>query len=607
MRRTIGFVCCFAVFAFAQSARATPACPISYGTADDAKPNKLYLYFPTASDAAFPEFSSSAAFPTSPVQFNVSQLSSYTGTATDLRNAAFDVVSDDYCEFNVQVRQTTTAPPTTFARRNTVAVGTDAQVTTNPDGSLNLKWGQAQAVDTGDAQIVDFAREWAGTYQTGAGGTGGALNGASSTLTRWANSLGGTAAHEAGHSYGLSHSDGLVVASGEDALTKHLMAQGSNYTDEQRAGFRRHFSNNEMSILASNVGLSIQTMHNWDLVNPNAQSASGFRLTFLAPSATVTQSWSYSGNRSPWNNPTVSGSLGTTTFKGQTYHRHTITWTNPQSWTGGSPGVVPGGGQFHVGATFSGIDFNQPDPIIITKSELLNSSSSPLTLTPRLPGYDAGTLDASDGTLDVAFNNFAAGNLIIRDLLVRQFPQIVSLNALVPGAKPFGVFGERARPWPQTTKLLLHKRPLTIKRGASAKVTVARLANKRHIFERVTRDCASGDATFEPDVTFCRPGYSIDLFPATTFVVRATVVQRHVKHWSRTRKRYVVGDLAETIFFQVGGRHPDLNRNRRDDAIDIATGKSKDRNKDGVPDEAQRKASRAASGAAAMQGARRPN
>jgi hypothetical protein len=35
--------------------------------------------------------------------------------------------------------------------------------------------------------------------------------------------------------------------------------------------------------------------------------------------------------------------------------------------------------------------------------------------------------------------------------------------------------------------------------------------------------------------------------------------------------------------------HPDLNENRVDDAVDIASGKSRDRNDDGVPDEAQRR------------------
>jgi hypothetical protein len=579
-----------AILVSASPASAVPACPISYGTSDDAKPNKLYVYFPSASDAAFPEFSlDPVSFPTSPVQFDVSQLSSYSGTAADLESGVFDVVSDDYCEFNVQVRLTTTAPPTTFVRRNTVGIGSNSQVVTNSSGTSRT-WGQAQAVDTGDSDMVDFAREWAGTYNFGPGGTqNAALTGANATLARWATSIGGTAAHEGGHNYGLSHTDGTAVGPGEDALTRHVMASGGNYTDEQRAGYRRHFSDHEMSVLASNVGLSIQTMHNWDLVNTNAASASGFRLTFLAPTASVVQSWSYTGNRSPWINPTVSGSLGTTTFKGQTYHRHTITWTTGQNWTGGSSGVVPGGAGFHVGATFSGIDFNQPDPIIVTKSELLDANGNPLALSPRLPGYDAGTLDAADGSFDLDVFAVNGGPIRVEDVLVRQFPRVVSLDALVPGARLFDVFRQRMRPWKGTTRTLLTERGRTIKRGGTTSLTLARLGDRRHILERVGSDCDKGDSERAPDVASCRPGYSVDLFPATTTVIRATIVLPHTKHYVRKRKRYVVGDVRETVFLQIGGRHPDLNRNGRDDAIDLVTRKSKDANGDGVPDEAQRR------------------
>ena len=570
-----------ASLALATSAAAAPACPVSYGAADNAKPNKLYLYFPSASDATFPEFSTNSV-PTSPIQFNPALLTSYTGTADQLRNAIFDVVSDDYCEFNVQVRQTQTAPPATFARRNTVGIGTEQNTA---DGT---KWGQAQAVDTGDADVVDFARAWAGTYQASAGAVGGALQGANSTVARWANSIGGTAAHEGGHNYGISHTHGLTVGPGEDALTNHIMAQGSNYTDEQRACCRRHFSDREMSLLASNVGLSIQTMHNWDLVNPNAQAARRFRITFLAPSATVTQSWAYSGSRSPWINPSVSGSLGTQSFKGTTYHRHTITWQTGQNWSGGAAGTVPGGGEFHVGATFSGIDFNQPDPIIITKTELLDSGGSPLALAPRLPGYDAGTLDSSDGTFDLQFTNLAAGQLDISNVLVREFPRPVSINALVPRSRLFDFFGQPAVPWEKSSHLLLTQRPAALKRGGSRKVTLAKLGEPRNILERVGRECAAGDATYDPDVGFCRPGFNVDLFPATTVVVKATVTARNVKHFDRKRRRYVTGNLDSTVYVQIGGRHPDLNGNRRDDAIDIAFGKTADRNRDGVPDTAQK-------------------
>src|ERR1700736_4543636 len=98
-----------------EAAVAAPTCPISYGGADSQKPNKLYLYFPAANDSSYPEFGF-GALTTSPAhKFDPTELTSYTGTAAALRNRVTDVVVDDYCEFDVQVLATTSAPPATFA------------------------------------------------------------------------------------------------------------------------------------------------------------------------------------------------------------------------------------------------------------------------------------------------------------------------------------------------------------------------------------------------------------------------------------------------------------------------------------------------------------
>ena len=567
--------------AAAAPAGAAATCPISYGLHDNAKPNKLFLYFPTAADAAFPEFSVGSV-PTSPLErFDAADLTSYTGTTAQLRNAVKDVVVDDYCEFNVQVRSTTTAPGTTFARRNTVGIGTDSS-----GGGL---YGQAERVDTGDGTNVDFARVWGGTYQTDEGGAGGALNGAKSTLTRWARSIGGTAAHEAGHNYGLSHNDGAVLGAGEDALTRHIMPAGSNLNGEQRAGYRRHFNDREFSLLASNVGLSIQTMHNWDLVNPNAQTARRLRMEFLSPNPSAILSWAYTGNRSPWGTPTISAPLGTQVFKGETLNRYRITWQTGQAWSGGASGQVPGGATFHVGATLSSVDFDQPDAVIITKLELLDGAGTPLALQPRLPGYDAGTLDTSDGTLDLQFfNTVSAQPLEMRNVIVRDLPRVLSLNAMMPTTDQlFDVNKEPFSPWPGSTKAVL-RRGEPLKRGATQPVVLGRLAQGRHVVERVPRDCNPGDdRNGNPDTRGCTPGFNVDLFPATTMYITATAVTPNAKHWDRTLKKYVVGDVATKVFLQVAGRHPDLNRNRVDDFIDIATDRSPDRNQDGVPDEVQ--------------------
>lgn len=272
------------------------------------------------------------------------------------------------------------------------------------------------------------------------------------------------------------------------------MPAGSDVNLEQRAGYRRHFSDTEFSILASNVGLSIQTMHNWDLLNPNSTAAQQFRLTFLGTQPSMVMSWAYDGSKSPWINPTVSASLGTQVFKGTTYNRYRITWSTGHSWGGGPSGEVPAGGGFHVGATFSGVDFNQPDPIIITKSELLDGSGTPLPLKPRLPSYDSGTIDLDDGAFVMAFTNLGSRPMRIRNVIVRELPRVMSIDSMVPGAPIEDPFGERFRPWRNGTRFALHKsRPLTRKRD-TVKVELAQLGQLRHILKPVSRDCEASDA-----------------------------------------------------------------------------------------------------------------
>jgi len=112
------------------AAQAAPTCYRYGGAWENNIPNKLYLYFPTAADASFPNYPQSCGTPVSPAQpFNVSDLDSGIGTTGQLRDGVFDVVTDAYCELNVQVRQSTSNPDAFFIpdpRRNVVAVGSDS-------------------------------------------------------------------------------------------------------------------------------------------------------------------------------------------------------------------------------------------------------------------------------------------------------------------------------------------------------------------------------------------------------------------------------------------------------------------------------------------------
>src|SRR5262249_22620123 len=154
-----------------------------------------------------------------------------TGTADQLKDAIHGVVTDIYCEFNVQVISIMSPiAPGGTQRRNTVGIGTDRVVNRGCDNPL---FGQSTRAggDPGDSLAVDFARIFAGYF-----------NCADITLDNgnWANAIGSTAAHEAAHNYGQSHADGDETARRrEDDWTHHLMKEGRDYKYEHRAK-RRH-------------------------------------------------------------------------------------------------------------------------------------------------------------------------------------------------------------------------------------------------------------------------------------------------------------------------------------------------------------------------------
>ncbi len=560
-----------AVALLAPSLPALAANCLAYNPAN--KANKLYLLYPTA-PLAYPSFGISAGSVTNPAAaFNAADLPSYTGTTTALRDAVTHVVELDYCEFNVQVIPTATLPPATFPRRNTVAVTTKSDIA---DGLFGL----AQAVDTGDLTAVDFSYVWGKTYQDWTGGPGGALNGANSTLDRWANSIGGTAAHEAGHNYGLAHN--TTLAAGEDTFKHHVMPAGTNLNAEDRAGYRRHFSDGEFSTLAANLGLSLQTMWNWDMVNPNAAPAYSLDMTVLYPSATPPViAWAFAGCTSPWINPTVLGPTGPSQiFQGASYYPYTVRWSTPNPGSClGTPGQAPGGVLFHIGATFTTVNFNlnTPNPIVIKDVILRNSTNVAMALNPRLHAFDAGTLDTIGGQLNLGVFNLAPAPLQLGNLQVRQLPRVIALDQMVANGRIADFNGMPFQPWPDTTRTLVD-RPTTLEPGKAISLPIARLDQKRHVYEVITaEDCkkALGDSFISgPDTADCRPGTNIDLFPSTTLYFTGDSIDPNATYWNPEIRKYVRGALSSRTYYQVTGRRLDTDKNGVDDYVDIQRAKA---------------------------------
>jgi hypothetical protein len=278
----------------------------------------------------------------------------------------------------------------------------------------------------------------------------------------------------------------------------------------------------------------------------------------------VNVDWSWAGASSPWINPIVSGPLGNVMWQGKPFKKYTITWSAGNPAWGGVPGVLPAGAAFHVGATFTGVDFNQPDPIIIQNITLLDAGSSPLVLHPRLPIYDAGSLDAADGSFSLHFQAPGDGGapMLLQDAIVYQLPRVASIESMVGDGKPLTFDRETIDPWSTS-------RCETSPTGdGTARCVLGKLADAPHVQvthrlgEKGVYDCSkgvprtglAGDSVGSPDAEgpICA-GTSRDPFPSTTLYVVATFVDPKAEHWDPAQKAMVLGPVTSKVFYQFAG------------------------------------------------------
>ncbi len=554
----------------------------SHGATTSTRGNKLYLYFPTSSDASF--VSTIGSVTTSPLAaFDVADLDSGIGTTAQLRDRVFEFVQEDYCEFNVEVIQTTTTPSTTgIPRWQIVGIGSDS----------HTQWYgySALSANANDAEAQDYTRVWAGSFDDTFGGIGGVLNGTNSTLDRWAAAITGTTSHEAAHNYGVSHCEAGDLA-GEDGPTNHIMntsnvsGQGCSYTDtldgEDRVS-RRHFSDQSYELLAHNVGLNIQTVYNWDFINPNAEDAHELEITLLSSASSLNISTWWNGSRSPWRDPTISSTGSTQTLQGTIYNEFILDFSIDKSWSGGADGVVPGGAEFHIGAGFA-----ESDLVIVYDTKLKDSSGSDLTLHPRMAGFNTGAADLASGDFAMAMFNPDpdAGDMIIRDMNIQFLPRLVDIDAMIVGEKMRDVRG---------TPIVAHgncnpTRNFELK--DSKEFHLSKLSDDRFVdIIYDSSNCtpglitASGDA-ISGSLVYCPEGNSLSLFPSTSVYVTATIIDPNARYFDRNIGDYVNGPLESKVFYQFVGIVPDFNNNGVDDLIDIREGNSIDKNGNGVPDE----------------------
>lgn len=591
---------------FAITAASAQVCPA--GIVAMPKSSALYLFYPTAVDNTFPSY---AGEPTSPLNpFNLADLDPGIGTVAQLRNRVEQLTEAGYCEFDVNVKTTTTLPAPSEPRWQIVGIGTD-------DSGSGLI-GIAQAVDANDSDAQDYARFWVESLQSWAGAE---LTGANSTLERWSTALTNLVVHESGHNYGGTHSGGVAIA-GEDATVNHFMtnpALGAN--PDSIVDALNHFSDTNYEILAHNIGLAAKTLTNWDFVNPNSTNANKLVITVLSNAPSLSIGWWYNGTLSPWQNPTVADTGTTATFRGTNYKKYEVTFSSAKAWSGGANGIAPPDVKFHVGASFT-----QSDPFIVFEATLFNGATA-LALHPRI--FDFNVSAEFGGFFASIINpNPDGGFLILSDLRIFFSPRMIDLETMIDGVEPLAMNGLSAalytRP-KQASRLGIPSadelRGRTFEVGKEPlRIPLAEYADKRN-FEITysAKDCPSGTIggrgpvlqrlptreirTLDPlkpksqpngfgppgAAEYCLKGTQVSLFPATYMYFSATVTDPNAKRWDAKRGDFVEGPLSTRVFFQAAGIVPDANGNGVDDLIDIRTKKSRDGNRNGVPDEAERK------------------
>jgi hypothetical protein len=510
----------------------------------------------------------------------VADLATGIGTTAQLRDRIFEIVREDYCEFNVQVTQTTTNPSPTGTDWQVLGIGSDAET----DAGSDL-FGVAQAVDINNADREDFARGFARSFRNAFGAA--ELGGTNSTLERWATAIGHTMAHEAGHNYGVGHGDS-APRTGEDEQNNHVMATGNTgLTGEMRAGRNRHFSDRSYEIIGHNLGLNIKTLWNWDFVNPNSTDAHSLALTLLSTAPSLTLSWFFNGASSPWTSPTIAATGGTRTFQGTSFNVFTLTFSTDKAWSGGADGVVPPGVEFHVGAAFS-----ESNPVIVFETRLRNSGGTDMALHPRAVSFDAGTADMADGNFMVrAFNSEAdGGNLIIRNLQVSFLPRMASIETMMREGRLTDLGGVPVDIRPASKVF----RPIEQQEIKDNFVfTIAKFLDPRHVDQTYdSTGCKPGrkgginDANFG-EIEYCPHGTVLSLFPSTYVYLTATIVDPDAEYFDRAQNKMVRGPLETRVFYQFAGILPDFNKNGVDDLLDIRNKTSVDANQNGIPDDGE--------------------
>ena len=307
-------------------------------------------------------------------------------------------------------------------------------------------------------------------------------------------------------------------------------------------------------------------MHNWDLVNPNAQTAHRFRLTFLSPQADAGDVVDLRRHRAARGaRPTLSAN-GTQTFKGTTYNRFRLTWSTDKAWNGAA--ARRGARRRRVPRRrdvlghrlqHAGPDHHHQERAARLGRHPLRAPAAAARL--RRGGGRQRRRRVRDST---SSPSGAVRHRHPRTSSVRELPRVLSIDAMVPRREALST-----RSASHSSRYERHaqgrlRRSRTLKRGATLRVPVASMADERHLLDVVDADdCDVGDSAGRPATArrASRAGTSGCSRRRRSTSPRR-VVQPDARCGTGGASATCARDLESRIFYQLGGIHPDLNKNR---------------------------------------------
>jgi len=487
----------------------------------------MYLFFPTTSDATFPNYNGNlnAGSSTSPLSaFDVADLASGIGTTTQLRDRIHEIVTDDYCEFNVNVNKSTAVPAPSETRWQVVGIGSDSA----NGGNL---FGLAQAVDTNDADDHILA--------TGSTGLTGEIRASRDRH------FSDTEYEILGHNVGLNiktlHNWDFVNPNdtSANAMRIKLLSTASSLTvGWSYNGSRSPWQNPTVTSTGTTESFQGTTFNIFNLDFTSAKSWDGPTAGVVDAGAEFHTGASFTGGTS------------VIVSRVQLLNAGTALPLAPR---------LPGydAGTADLGTGDFAVNFFNTDP----SAGDLEIRNLQLRFLPRM--LDINSM-VSDGRLvdvsgvpfeDISSRDARTLNLKDRaELFLGKLTDKRSVDIRYTEKDcPPGSTGSGESPQPNSPNV---------------------------------RNTAPGD-TNTGEESYCLKGNALSLFPSTYTYITATVVEPNVKHFDKAQGQFVTGPLETKLFYQVGGIVPDFDENGIDDLIDIRTGKAKDKDENGVIDDVE--------------------